>query len=344
MFSSGITLSDLIELCRVLRHYLHSGLTLPMVFRQQANRGSAAVRPLADRVAKALESGDSLEAALKDETKLLPPLFISLASVGERSGMLPEVFGDLEKYYLRQQKLKREFLGRIAWPVLQFIFSTFILAGMVFVLGLLTPAVTPQGKPYDPLGLGLHGTSGALTLFACLWSPIVIAWLLWIFLGRSLQGKAFMDRFLLRLYAIGPTLEALALNRFCMALRVTTETGMSIHKALRLSFRATGNEAFVAVSSIAEASVKNGEELHLALSKTRMLPEELLRILEVAEEAGTLAEVLRHQAEHYHEEASIRLGVLSSVASYFIGGAVGLFIIIAIFRLYSSYLNMLNLF
>ncbi len=35
MFSSRLPLSSLIELCRVLRHYLGAGLTLRDVFRQQ---------------------------------------------------------------------------------------------------------------------------------------------------------------------------------------------------------------------------------------------------------------------------------------------------------------------
>src|SRR5262245_60094398 len=43
MFTSRLSLSVLIELCRTLRHYLGAGLTLPDVFRQQAKRGPGAV-------------------------------------------------------------------------------------------------------------------------------------------------------------------------------------------------------------------------------------------------------------------------------------------------------------
>ena len=171
MFSSQLSLSALIELSRVLRHYLGAGLTLPDVFRQQAKRGPAAVRPIAERVALVLEGGDSLEAALKPEAAYFPPLFISLASVGERTGMLPEVFSELERFYLRQQQLKRAFISRITWPVIQFVAGVFVLAFVIFVVGLLG-SKNLDGKPYDPVGLGLSGPTGAITFLAVVFGSI----------------------------------------------------------------------------------------------------------------------------------------------------------------------------
>src|SRR6185437_13442689 len=92
LLSSRLSLPVLIELCRALRHNLGAGLTLLAVFRQQQRRGPAAVRALAGRVADLLEKGHSLGQALKREANYFPPLFLSLAEVGEQTGMLPEVF------------------------------------------------------------------------------------------------------------------------------------------------------------------------------------------------------------------------------------------------------------
>src|SRR4051812_1736006 len=107
--ASRLSLSALGELCRVLRHNLGAGLTLRDVFRQQAGRGPAEVRPVAGRVAEGLDRGHSLEKALKREGEVFPPLFRALAGVGEQTGMLPEVFGELERYYARQRQLRRDF-------------------------------------------------------------------------------------------------------------------------------------------------------------------------------------------------------------------------------------------
>ena len=119
---------------------------------------------------------------------------------------------------------------------------------------------------------------------------------------------------------------------------------MSIGKALRLSLRATGNNAFAAAVPMVEDAVGQGDDLTLALGQTGLLPEEFQHILRVAEESGQLSEVLRHQGEHYHEEASRRLAVFTGVASGAVWAMTGLFIIVIIFRFYASYLNLLSSF
>jgi type IV pilus assembly protein PilC len=334
MFSSRLSLSALIELCRVLRHYLGAGLTLEEVFRQQSTRGPSSLRPIAGRVADMLKRGNSLEDALKKEQSYFPPLFISLARVGEQTGNLPEIFSDLERYFLRRQELRRKFLALIAWPVFQFFAAVFLLAGVIFVLGILAPnARMPNGQPYDPLGLGLFGTSGALTFLGIVFGTLVVLTLVYALIAR-LPKRAGFDRLLLAVPAVGPCLRDLALGRFCLALRLTTETGMSIGRALRLSLRATGNEAFAAASEVAEKTVGEGDDLTLALTRTGLFPDDMLRIVSVAEASGQLAEVLRHQGDHYHESASRRLVLLTALLGYGLWALIGLCIIVVIIRFY----------
>jgi type IV pilus assembly protein PilC len=342
LLSPRLPLPSLIELCRVGRHYLGSGLTLRDVFRQQARRGPSALRPAAGRISAALERGDTLEEAIKREGTLFPPLVVSLVGVGEETGMLPEVFGELERYFVRQRQLRQQFLSRIAWPAIQFFLAVLVLAGLIFVMGFIAEMHGSGTQAFDPLGLGLSGAGGALIFLGVIFGTLLAGWGVYLLLTRGLRQKPAVDRFLLGLPALGPCLRALALGRFCLALRLTTETGMSIARALRLSFRATGNSAFAEGSAAAEAAVKEGEDLTLALVRTGLFPEDFQRIIAVAEESGQLHEVLKHQADHYHEEASRRLAVLTSLAGYAVWLTVAVFIIVAIFRIFSWYLNLLN--
>jgi type IV pilus assembly protein PilC len=88
--------------------------------------------------------------------------------------------------------------------------------------------------------------------------------------------------------------------------------------------------------------VRKGRDLTLALTKTRLFPEEFLHILAVAEESGRLGEVLQHQTEHYQEESSRRLKVVAYLASGAVWLLVGAVIVTAIFKLYLGYFQMLN--
>jgi type II secretory pathway component PulF len=147
---------------------------------------------------------------------------------------------------------------------------------------------------------------------------------------------------LLAVPVLGATLRDLALSRFCLALRLATESGMSIRKALRLSMRATSNAAFVAASPVVESTVQAGDDVTLALRRTGLFPADLLRIVEVAEASGTLSEVLRHQTDHYDEQAGRRLTVITFLLSCGLWLMVGGCIIFVIFRLFSYYLGLID--
>jgi type IV pilus assembly protein PilC len=340
LFSSRLSLSNLIELCRSLRHYLGAGLPIVDAFRQQSSKGALAVRPVAGRITAALEKGDSLEDALRHEERFFPPLFLALARVGEQTGMLAEVFAELEKFFLRQRTLWRQFVTQITWPVIQFVLAIFIMAGLILIMGLI--AESRGGQPLDPLGLGLAGPSGAMIFLGVVFGILGGLTAIYLLMKRSLSGSVALDAFLLRLPAIGPCLRALALTRFCMALRLTTETGMSIMKAMRLSLQATGNKAFAAQSEQVEGKLRRGGELTTALATSGLFPEDFQHMMNVAEESGTLSEVLAHQTEHYHEESGRRLAALTSVAGYGLWLFVAIVIIVAIFRIYSFYLSQLG--
>jgi type IV pilus assembly protein PilC len=338
-----LSLSELIALCRSLRHYLGAGLLLPQALRQHGQRGSANVRGVTTRMAERLEQGGSLSQAMRQEDDAFPPMLRSLVQVGEKTGMLPEVFAELEKYYTRAQKMRREFWGRAAWPLIQFVMAVLVLTGLIAVLGMLPLNQRPGAPAYDPLGLGLSGTGGALIFLGCVIGGLfALAGLYWL-ARRSLSRRAAFDAFLLRLPALGPCLRALALQRFCLALRLTHETGMNIAEALKLSLRATGNRAFEVRADVATATVREGDELTTALRRTDLFPEDFLNIIAVAEESGRLDEVLRHQTEHYHEEAERRLAFVTALAGYGVWIAVGALLIAVIFRLAGAYFRTFDL-
>src|SRR5687767_6079096 len=145
-------LSALIVWCRALKHGLDVGLSPVRVYRQQARQGPTSLRSVADRIADRLETGESLEDALKPEESRFPTMFIEMVAVGEQAGRLPVVFAELEDYFEMVQKTRRDFFRMLAWPAFQYVAAILIITVMLFVLGML-------GSGLDPLGLGLTGTS-----------------------------------------------------------------------------------------------------------------------------------------------------------------------------------------
>jgi type IV pilus assembly protein PilC len=340
IFSKRLPVSSLILLCRALKHNLAAGLTLRDVFRQQARRGPAPVRPIADRIRVALESGDSLQFALEHEKAHFPPLFLSLASVGEDTGNLPEVFGALEKYYQMQQRFWRQFVSQSIVPVLQFVAATVVIAGLLFILGLI--AESTNTPPIDPLGLGLTGGRGALIFLGVVYGTLAALGVGYMVASRSLRQKAAVDRVLLRVPAVGPFLQALSLARLSLALRLTMDSSMPIADALALSLRATGNAAFAATAPVMEDALLAGDRLTEAMARGRVFPEDFLNIVATAEEGGRIPEVMAQQAQNYEEEAERRLALLTKAANFAVWLFVAALIIMAIFRIFGIYINAIN--
>jgi type II secretory pathway component PulF len=338
LLSRQLPLSSLIEFCRVLRHNLSAGLTLARVFRQQAERGPIPIRPVAARISEEIEQGESLEAALKREKDRFPPMFVSLATVGEQTGSLPEVLTELEKYFVLQQRLQRQFISQIAWPLVEFIATPFVIAAMIFFLAILSSG----NKPYDPLGMGFTGVGGATRFLLTFWGTVGLFIALYFVVTRTFRQRELVSLVLLRLPVIGPTVSAIALTRFCLALRLTMEAGVSITAAVRLSMRATGNAAFAGRADEVRDYLKTGMDLEAALRKCGLFPENFLDILANAEEGGRVVEVMQHQAEYYEDEARRRMTILSRASSWGVYALVAALLVFMIFRIYGSYIGMID--
>jgi type IV pilus assembly protein PilC len=340
IFSARLPTSALIELCRALRHNLAAGLTLRDVFRQQARQGTLAVRPLAERIRQVIERGDDLETALMQERKAFPPLFLALASVGERSGNLPEVFAALEKYYVLQQRMWRQFISLSIWPAFQFFTAIFVIAGMILIIGMI---YNPGARDiqWDPIGIGT-GPKAALRFLLVCFGSIALLIGAYFFVTRVLKHRAAVDRIFLRIPAVGKCLEAFALSRFCLALQLTGDTSLPAWEALDRSLMATGNGAYMAASEAVQAEVRAGENVSVALASVRLFPDEFVNIVATAEVSGQIPEMMRHQAEYYEEEASRRLVLLTRGAGFAIWVGVACLIIWVIFRIVLNYIGMID--
>jgi type II secretory pathway component PulF len=239
-----------------------------------------------------------------------------------------------------QQTLGREFKSQITWPVLQFFGAVFIIAFLIFVLGIIGNA--QGGEPVAPIGFGLTGASGAITFLLAVGLFLGGLFGIYLLITRGLRQRGAFEAFLLRLPAVGKCAEAFAMGRFCIALRMTLETGMSTHEALQQSLRATGNAAYTRCEERVVAIIKAGQEITVALRSCPVFSEEFIAILDVAEITGQIPEVMIRQIEHYREEASRRLKDLARYAGWSVYAFVGLLMVAAIFKIGSLYFGAIN--
>ena len=133
------------------------------------------------------------------------------------------------------------------------------------------------------------------------------------------------------------------MSRFATAMQLTLNSSLSPAKAVKLSIAAAGDPGLAASQDAVLTSIKKGEPLHTALSICPQLPKDFLDMIAIAEEGGTIPEMMKHQARHYRETGRERMRAVSGVASFGVWILVAVVIIFMIFRIFiTSYLDMLQ--
>jgi type IV pilus assembly protein PilC len=340
MFGSPYSYDALAIWCRAIRHGHGAGLTLVKVFEMQTRSGPAAMRAAAGRISRALADGSTLEEALAAEGEAFPELFVSLAVLGEYTGHIPEVFGQLEDYFRLQASMQREFRARSAWPAFQFVAGVLVIALTIFILGLV--AESNNTAPTAPIGFGLTGTSGAIVFLLVVGGTVGGLYFAYKTLSKTMAGRARFEAKLLRIPVVGPCAEAVAMSRFCLAMKLTLDSSLSVFKAIKMSLRATDNEAFISQAEPIARRIKKGEELADAIGENPIFPREFHAALTVGEVSGQIPEVMARQAAYFQEEMVRRMKRLTWAMTGGVYAVVGIFMIVAIFRMFSGYAQALN--
>jgi type II secretory pathway component PulF len=277
-----------------------------------------------------------LSDALEEEKDYVPPLFLALVQVGESTGHLAEIFGELERYYELERQLRRQFRSQTFMPVLQFFGAILVFAGLLYILGAINP-----NKPLLTF-FGLGGAAGSLAFLGAAGGVVAAVVLVYWALMRFGQQRVWFDGVLLRIPVLGRCLRALAMSRLTLALQLTLDTGLSITRAVRLGLNATGNAYFSARANGVVAALKGGGPLHDALVDSGLFAEDFLGMVASAEVSGRLPEMMRHLAVQYHDEAARRMKTLTMLAGLGVWGSYAAFMIFLIFRIANVYFDSLR--
>ena len=189
---------------------------------------------------------------------------------------------------------------------------------------------------------GLSGKTGAMIFLSVTLGPILAFWVWSRALAGTNAGRGRIRAIASKLPILGPCVQALMMSRFATAMQLTLNSSLSPAKAVKLSVAAAGDPGLARSLDVVLAAIKKGEPLGIALANCPQLPRDFLDMVAIAEEGGTIPEMMKHQARHYRDLGRERLRTVGAVASMGIWLMVAIFIIINIFRIFSIYLDALK--
>lgn len=341
MFGSTIPLKTLSMLCRSMATMLHSGVPIVKVMSTVSIRvGGPTCQRHLRAVADQLKMGEDVRSAFNSQDGYFPDLFVDMVAVAEDTGTLPEVLKSLADHYETMLRIRREFTGQIALPILQFCFAVLIITFVIYIMGVL--AETRGGTPTDIFGWGLTGTKGAGVFFFSTVGIIFGTWFMYMIAARGMRQQKLFHTIFLAIPVIGPCLRAFALARFSWAFALTQQAGMRINPSLESSLKATANYAFIGATPRMTALIKQGEDLSTAMADSNLFPLEFLQMVQVAETSGTVPEMLEHLSPQFEDSARRALRQLAVAVGWLVWAIVAGFIIFCIFSLFKFYINALD--
>jgi len=329
--------------CKSLATMLHAGVSLLKALDTLAKRtGNARCRRNLMDVRQQVQQGTDIAAAMRAQGRYFPDLTIDMIHVGEQTGQLPEVLDRLADHYENNVRLRRTFLGLIAWPVIQLVAAILIVGFLIWILGIIAETRGGGDPPRDILGLGLLGTRGAVIWFTGSFGTIFGVLAGYFIASNVFRQQRALDSLLLAIPVVGGCMRSFAIARFSWAFALTQQTGMPIARCLDASLRATNNGAFAGASRGVQDDVLGGEELSTALGATHLFPDDYLQMVQVAETSGTVPETLQRLSPQFEDSARRSLVILATVAGWAVWVVVAGLIIFLIISFFVQYAGMIN--
>lgn len=280
-------------------------------------------------VANSIEGGKSFSESASQYPKVFNELFTTLVMVGETSGTLEIILNRYAKLLEDQFELKKKVKSAMMYPIILIIVSVLIVGLMVtMVVPNFVKIFVKSGVPLPWPTRFLYGLSQIVKQY---WLMIaVICILLFIvvtFIKKTPWGKRWFNAMSLRLPMFGSLNQKVILSRWARTLGTLIGGGVPIMQALIISKRVAQNAVIEAGLDKASQAVEKGARLGDTLKEDKEFPVEVVQMINVGEESGSLDKMLIKMADFYDKLIGYQVKRLSEMIEptflIFVGGIVG---------------------
>ncbi|MBW2731423.1 MAG: type II secretion system inner membrane protein GspF [Deltaproteobacteria bacterium] len=327
---------DIAVLTRQLATLLRAGIPLTECLQALLEQATSEKlrRALADVRAKVNE-GTALGDALADHPKMFTDLYVNMVRAGETAGDLDQVLKRLSEFMDGQVRLRNKISSALMYPIVM----AFVGIG---ITGLLMVVVVPKiTQIFDDMGKALPWNTQLLIFISRIagdywWLMILMGGGLWWLFRRwqrTPKGKLRWDRWMLKLWVVGPVVRMVAISRFARTLGTMLASGVPLLRTMEIVKSILGNAVLMNVVDKAREAIREGEGVAEPLARSGEFPPMVTRMISVGERSGQLESMLETVADAYDTEVDLRVTRLTTLMEPLIillmGGIVG-FIVLSI--------------
>ena len=297
--------------CRSLADLLEAGVPLLRSLRLLARGKSCpALSRVFGDVADQVADGVPMATAMREFPRVFTPVQAAMIESGEQGGFLGESLGRLATLLDRQAALRARVIGNLIYPAI------LVVTGLGAVIYALV-AFVPKFQPYferievpaaTKLLLGLSA-------FVIGWWPLLLALVLVLIavltiLRRQPRGQRLLGAAALRTPLAAPLVRDLSVARFARMAGTLLKSGVPVLSSLEISRAAAGQPQLEDAISTAVDAVRAGESMGAPLGQSGVFTEEMVEMLQIAEEANAVPRVMEQMADMAERRVDRRLDLM----------------------------------
>ena len=312
----AMNLSDTASFMKELATAVQAGLPMVPALRTLAKQGrTPAQKAMLAHLIAHVEQGKTLADAAASWGPPFGELIVNLMRAGEASGKLGEVLEQTADLLEKDLELRRSLMAATLYPA---ILAVLVCAAVTIMTTVIIPRVlAPLKGQLKSLPLPTRIVQGFADFMGQWW------WLVIILLGVGVVAlrrawatpgpRLAIDRFTLKVPAIGPLVRDALVARFTRTLGTLVAAGLPVLTALKLTGATLTNTAMRGSIVRVCNEVSSGRTIADPLEREGVFPPLLVQIVSLGERSGRLPQLLLQAARSLDARTQMRVKVVTNV-------------------------------
>jgi len=287
-------------------------------------------------VARMVAHGATLADTLAQYPRMVPPLLITLVRSGELGGRLPEALDEAARQFELQLETRQKLISASIYPAFTLLatFAT-LTAMLLWIVPVFADIYKQLHAPLPAITLMLVGMSEAVIHYGWVFALCLIVTLACLIrYYRTPEGRLRIDGLKLKLPLFGGLYQEAASAGITGSLAGLLDSGLPLLQALQSAADVSGNAVIGKAVHETASNITLGRRFSDELDRTGHFPLMVVRMISIAEEVGTLPDVLREITQAYNEEVEYTIKRIVTLVEpmmvLVVGGIVG-FMLVALY-------------
>ena len=320
------------EFFNALYHLYSSGVSIVETFKSIASSTmNTNIKSFCKLIVKKTEKGQTIRAALKNQSKALGLAYSALITAGEEAGKLEDTVAGILKNINKQEEIKSNLISSLTYPIT--IFCLALAVGMLFKFFIL--------KVFASMADGGLCSSAIMRLLIITIFKIIIIFavlittVIYIIKNRELSSK--IRGIIVNIKIFGNMVRDFYFANFFRVLALAYEAGIPLSEALILSNSVVNIPAYYHKLKRAAKMVQDGCNVSTALAATSLFSNYAMSQVSTGEKAGELDKMLKTVAYDYETKLDTAIKVMLKLIEPTMMILIGIFVGYILITAYKSY-------